>query len=54
MPLLQPPPAHRSERPARRAGKRPWDWALVAVETVLALPVLLVWWLLYRWGPDPP
>jgi len=24
------------------------------VDTLLAVPLLVVWWLLYRWNPDPP
>jgi len=42
----------------RRTTLRPWRWPLTvayrAAETVLMLPVLLSWFLLYRWCPDPP
>jgi hypothetical protein len=43
--------------PVRRSGGV-WSMlthgALGIVETIVLLPVLLAWWLLYRWSPDPP
>ena len=45
-------------RVATRRPKGFWptltDSVLGVVETVILLPVLLAWWLLYRWSPDPP
>jgi len=39
---------------ARRVCLYPLALAFRAAETVILLPVLATWFLLYRWSPDPP
>jgi hypothetical protein len=29
-------------------------WGEHALDSLLSIPVLAAWWLLYRWSPDPP
>jgi hypothetical protein len=46
--------AHRTPNINARNAETIWVWPLRAVGSFMLWPFLAVWFLLYRWSPDPP